>query len=185
MVSRPIQGQAPGFLGLLGVKNLGKLPNDLLDSVQPVVDVEAWYRRGIALLQGRFSQTDVLDYTGFLGPTEDQFGTTIGAIIVPQGFVWYVHEVTAFVTSTGMTMSGDIASAVQMPIGAGLVHNVVGNVTRYNVSLPAPTGNQVMAPSLRDLWCPAGTVMGGFQNGGFADAAMYIGVSVRYSEIPI
>jgi hypothetical protein len=43
---RPIQNATAGFLSLLNIKNVGKNPDTLLESVQPIVNMEPWWLRG-------------------------------------------------------------------------------------------------------------------------------------------
>lgn len=82
MPSRPVQGYPVGFLSLLGLKNLGKLPDVLLDEVRPSFDVTGWYLRGIRV---PITQ-DVLDIG--TGVVQTIFITTR----VPEGEVWFVHS---------------------------------------------------------------------------------------------
>lgn len=44
--SKPIQAALPGFLSLLGVKNLGLNPDTLVGQVAPVLELADWYLRG-------------------------------------------------------------------------------------------------------------------------------------------
>jgi hypothetical protein len=46
---RPISARADGLLSLLGIKNLGRNPDLLNESVQPQLDVEPWYLRSSAI----------------------------------------------------------------------------------------------------------------------------------------
>jgi len=82
-VSRPIQALAPGFLGLLGLKNNGALPPDFIDAVAPTIDLARWYLEGnreTIVTAG----VDVDTLANFAFPE----------FIVPSSQVWYVHALT-------------------------------------------------------------------------------------------
>lgn len=89
MPSRPIQGFPSGLLSLLGLKNLGKLPDTLLDDVRATFELAPWYVRGLrAPVYG--GGTTVA--TGGL-----QVASYSGA--VPAGQLWYLHSASVQVQS--------------------------------------------------------------------------------------
>lgn len=79
--SGPIQLNPPGLLALLQVKNSGKNPTVLLDSVSPTVDMGTWYMRSMQ------------EYSQVVGNLPADGSGTLGvSISVPQGEWWFVHE---------------------------------------------------------------------------------------------
>lgn len=45
-MSKPVQALAPGYLGLLGLKNMGQLPWESHDNVQPTIEMTDFYTNG-------------------------------------------------------------------------------------------------------------------------------------------
>lgn len=81
-VSRPIQALAPAYQGLLGLKNMGNLPTDQPDTVQPVISMLDFY------LQGRRRALSV--GTSAVNGASLGFVALATAVAVPQNKTWYV-----------------------------------------------------------------------------------------------
>jgi len=79
-----------GYLELLAAKANGTTPADVIDVVQPVLELTDFYAAGASQLA--IGSTAAISATGFWG------GVT-NALTVPQGEWWRVHNVTAFSTA--------------------------------------------------------------------------------------
>jgi hypothetical protein len=99
----PIQVIPPGLVGLLQLKQLGRLPDNLLGDVNPVLELRDWYmearRVSTVTLFGGFPATAAIT-TGGVNFKSMLIGGVNAA--VPQGQIWYVEE---------FTVSGSIATA--------------------------------------------------------------------------
>jgi len=94
MPYRPVQTEPAGLLSFLGIKNMGRNPDALSELLQPVLDLEDWYLRGIR------EPTAVLSYAaGATGIAVDTYLNT------PASEWWYVHD-----------MGVNISSAVIAPL---------------------------------------------------------------------
>lgn len=102
-MAKPIQALAPGFQGILGIKNMGSLPSEQFDTVQPIIDMQPFY------LQGR-RRTVSINSSAVNGAS---LGTVATAtpVAVPANKVWY---------TLGGTMRLNIASAQVLSISAKL-----------------------------------------------------------------
>lgn len=85
-MSRPIQTLAPGFLSMLGLKNEGRLPADMVDMVQPVVDLRDFYFSGNREVVPELVATNVLVAA---------VNYVFVDLSVPQNEIWWVHGYAA------------------------------------------------------------------------------------------
>lgn len=94
----PIQVIPPGLMGLLQLKQQGRLPTDLADSVQPVLEMRDWYFTGrrvatTALFPG------AAPLATFNVPGVQTFVPSAGGLAtVPNGQYWYVDTCAAYGT---------------------------------------------------------------------------------------
>jgi hypothetical protein len=100
---------AEGLLGLLDMKSVGRLPSQLLDGVQPQIDLTQFYfnRQSFATkaLFGSTSQPSTAAITG-----RGQFPfTNPSQIVVPANQLWWVHEMTGTVSTTVAADTGTFA----------------------------------------------------------------------------
>jgi len=88
-MSRPIQAQNPGFLGLLGLKNNGQNPAEMIDAVAPTIDIRENYLLGL--------RETILD--DGVSRNLNAAGVVLGwpEFDVPGNEVWYVHDFTIIV----------------------------------------------------------------------------------------
>lgn len=84
-VSRPIQKHAGGLLDFLQIKNAGKNPSDLPDSIQPVLEMRDWLWQTYAEM---VAGTDAA-ITAF---------APVDKITVPANEWWALHEAVATAT---------------------------------------------------------------------------------------
>jgi hypothetical protein len=83
----PIQTIPRGLLGLLNLKNLGRLPDSLNSEVTPVIDLSRWWLTSEALF-------DVITHGVGLstsGPLSLNFSSSI---LVPDNQVWWIERYT-------------------------------------------------------------------------------------------
>lgn len=118
MASRPIQSQANGFLSLLNLKNLGRLPDTLPDVVQPVLDMLPWYASSTAT----WSQ-DVASTAPFIqgNPTSIAWSGAI-QLVVPQDRVWVI---------LGGSFWADVAGGDTFEVEAHLIARTGGTNLRH------------------------------------------------------
>lgn len=182
---RPVSSLSSGFLSLIGVKNQGKAPDVLDDTLQPVIDMGEWYKGANSVNRYVIETGFVVQLSGILIPTP-----AAGAIEVPDGQVWWIHEVTFGLQAgaAGDNLEGyGVASAAAFLPG-NPQHNMVGPMVDW-VSIGSPIAGVVgHAPSLRDFLAPPGTTFGGaatmaYNSNGGAPAAFSTFVSVRYTPM--
>lgn len=99
----PIQGDPLGLLSLLELKNRGKNPEYLAETVVPTIDVgPAYLLRNRTVLSGSATFSPPSGYASI-------FGLTAGDLRfpIPDGEVWYVGRVAAqFAFTTGDVVNG-------------------------------------------------------------------------------
>jgi len=83
VASRPIQGYPVGFLSLLGLKNLGKLPDTLPDQVLAAFEMGPYYLRGLR---------EIVEPGVAAVATGGYQSVNVMATPVPDGEVWFVHS---------------------------------------------------------------------------------------------
>ena len=137
MPYRPVSARADGLLSLLGIKNLGRNPDLLMESVQPVVDVEPWYLRSAAVAH---SETFTAAFasenfqTEFLQASEQEW--------------LYVHYASGRVF-TGGGVAGPSGKFYVFRASPG----VVAFETPYDPPVPV-SGGEFSTTNIRDIWIP-------------------------------
>lgn len=81
-MSRPIQALAPGFLGLLGLKNNGQLPPEMIDQLQPIIDQLPFMLLGIR---------ETAPITAGINVLASSTNYAFPELVVPTNEVWWVH----------------------------------------------------------------------------------------------
>jgi len=91
---RPVNPKADGFLSLLGIKNLGRNPEFLMESVQPTIDMQRWYMEANCIERMGYADVPNPDpsLVGYLPATDPLVGTSI---IVPEGQLWFMLDASA------------------------------------------------------------------------------------------
>lgn len=114
----PIQVIAPGLLGYFQVKSQGRNPNDLLEAVQPSLEMRDWYFQARTIgereyFNGTLPTTNVL-VTANTGTTQPFIVGTANAVVSP-GQLIYVDFMTADVqiTTAADTIKGALAMSNQ------------------------------------------------------------------------
>jgi hypothetical protein len=104
----PIQSQAPGFLSMLALKNHGGLPDSLMSSVQPTLDMFPFY--------AQYGSETIQQLIAIAANNAPQTFIDVD-MEVPNGEAWYCHSVT--VAST-------LAAAESIQLQAAVINNNVG-----------------------------------------------------------
>lgn len=141
----PIQTIPQGLLGLLQLKELGKNPPVLVDSVAPNLDLFQLYAQRLmngemGLFGGQMSTGNLVNGNhGF-----QQFFVSGAACIVPQSEMWWVYEYSADVATLAAadTLSGGVAILQQAsrPLLVGPTYNdVITARVRSWISSPITT----------------------------------------------
>lgn len=140
--SRPIQVQPQALLGLLQLKNSGRNPEFLGDTVTPIIDLGDWYRvTNDELLPS--AQTPALAAIG----TAAFSAANPNSAIVPGNEWWYVTWATLSIApGAGEALNAQLVWRANASLGG--VHALTAPV-----AATASTANLVTA---RDFWLPPG-----------------------------
>jgi len=154
----PVQLQPPGLLGLLQLKVGGFVPDALLQTVQPEVDMlEFWLRAAAEHVQVDFARS-------IAGPAElNQVEILIDAATATQPLGpgpqewWYVHNYDVRVADTG--------GVVGTPVYLAPAYTVVGGPTGgLSLAVLAPItavpGDTYYPLQARGFWVPPGAQLG-------------------------
>ena len=143
--SGPIQVIPPGFLGLLNLKNLGRLPDTLQGTVQPTVDLEAWWLRATAQDQPQAAQTAVTT-----GASVVSFATPV---VVPDDETWWVESVMldTFIPAAAGNLVENVAPIIIYNRNAPLQYGFLAPAVSAAGSAAATTHNLQGA---RGFWMP-------------------------------
>jgi hypothetical protein len=178
---RPVQGALPGFLSLLGLKNLGQNPAELREDIQPTIDLKGFLLEGDALNFARTNQTvNVLAQGG-------QYGH---AVVVPDGELWWVHHATVIANSPAAATVINI-HALQVVCVMPLPNTELrGEPLTLNIAAPtaADASCAFAPPSLRGFWAPAGSTIFGAGSIDIEDAGGVLfsfHVDVRYTPVQV
>lgn len=105
-MSRPIQTQPSGLLGFLQLKNMGKNPAELPDSLQAVLEMREWF--------WETNSQDLLVGGNITPLTGSTTGVTL--FTVPSGFYWALLDVS-YGLSIGAGDSMEAALVYRAPQG--------------------------------------------------------------------
>lgn len=174
---RPIQPTATGFLSLLGLKNLGRNPDALLDELRPGIDMNRWYLNGGEVVRGTADSWLVAsgELTGFFAVGSLPI-TGGGAITVPANELWWVEDVDVKIgvvapsvpTALDQVVLYQASAAARLPLCAGppgfALRHIVSNPQGYQgvtpVVLPITNGLTVPLAHVGRFFAPAGTEFG-------------------------
>jgi len=142
---KPIQAYPPGFMSLLSLKNMGKLPDTLLENVQATFDLESWYLRGAnqvlnPLISG--VATGGLQSQAVLGP-------------VPEGELWFVQHFAIKVFTAAPPASLDWWTELQIFDRDGHIRG-----GRTDPVVQSVAGGGSLVASLNGFWLYAGERLG-------------------------
>lgn len=137
MPYRPISARADGLLSLLGIKNLGRNPDLLMESVQPVLDAQGWYLRSSAVPA---SENFVAAFAS------ENFQATF--LQAPDDTWLYVHY------ASGQAING---GGVAGPLVKFFVFRATPGVIIYETAHVEPilaSGAEGAVVTIRDFWIP-------------------------------
>ncbi len=181
--SKPIQAAAPGFLALLGVKNLGANPDTLQGDIAPQIDMEGWYLRGqhqilstlatcLAAAPQSFAFYPLDGATGLRGTVD---------LTVPTSAWRYVHRFSIF---SATFSANDLLYAV-------LAHRrSLGGVSYDYFPIGETFGAYAfhsgagIAGSIGDFWVPPGHQIGWFVNFNLA-ADENVAFSLDFTDVMV
>lgn len=154
--SGPIQLIPPGFLGLLALKNMGRLPDFLQGNVQPTLEMGDWYLR--SAIEPWDQTSNVLVPAG-AGGAFVPFGT--GPITVPEGEWWFVHDYSVTAEVTNPDTAQDVALSWRYQ-GAGFNRFVVWADPYARTALLAPGAASSVRSAMyaSGFWLPSGAELG-------------------------
>lgn len=156
-MSRPIQTPTAGYLGLLGLKNMGKLPEVAQDDVQPIVDIEKFMLAGNRRYVFGSTNALIAGAAGF----ENLVGT---GFTVPDNKIWVLDggDIFVSVAAASVFSVGAIAVAVNFGNSAATqnISEQVGLGNQFTAATAAPQTVRDGAPLLRGVILLAGTTIG-------------------------
>lgn len=148
-MGKPIQTIPQGLLGLLQLKQTGANPSDLLETVQPTVDLTNWWLQrqevDIALVQSGFTNPVVINAAGI-----GVFG--LAALTVPGNDTWLV---------TNLTILASLLATEDLVVSGGFTFPGSGSaVYELGPALVEPTDSTARARqvtwSARGFWLQPG-----------------------------
>lgn len=151
----PVQVIPPGLLGFLQLKQQGRNPAELLESLYPVLELTDWYLQARTLDHSQAVGIASIAI-GFGAAIQNLFAPT--PITVPDGEMWWVEEYTV--------QSGNLAAATERcQLQCAMYTPLVGTVNAYLLGDPSPdiTGNAVVrrnAARARHFFAPPGAGLG-------------------------
>lgn len=160
----PIQVLPRGLTGLLQLKTLGRVPDELAGFVQPAMDIGAYYLAAAALV-------DVVIHGINIGPgAAGPSPFSPGNIVVPNDEVWYVHQYSVEVLlPVGAAEAARNVQPIMYLTSVGTIRWV--GLTEQSITV---TGNAAAARggviTARDFWAPPGAQLG-FYSGGTESAS--------------
>lgn len=173
-MGKPIQLVPPGFLGLLQLKQMGKNPVEMLETVAPVFPLADWYLRSIEIqLNTTYTQLMAASAAGGY-----QAFTNPAALTVPEDEWWWVANYAA----RGGLVAGDTVNGLR----TALQTNRTGTVRFGRFGNPinlAGQGSVVCFDS--GFWAPPGAEFGLHVTNVVSAAGVTFTADLRYSPCPI
>lgn len=166
--SKPIQAALPGFLSLLGIKNLGLNPDTLGGNVAPVIEMLPYYLRGQQQYLSSVASLALGAVNGNFYPITGA-GSLNGTVdfTVPNNQWWYVQNFSVF--------SSQVSLNDLLFVRLGMRRSLGG--VAYNYFWQSPEGGafQYHAGACLQLysepfWAPPGFQLGYYLNYNLAAA---------------
>jgi len=178
-MSRPIQSNPLGLLGLLALKNTGQNPPVMVDEITPVLETMPFYMAGNTQWSGAFGQT--VPVGSF--PLQ-QLALGLGP---PDSIAWLVSggEVTLFLPATA-TMGGFILGANVALVSNPAFHYALVDTLQVSTVGASPLDREWTFALPRDLMLlPGEQLMPLVAIDNLLVADVQIRAQVRYTPIPI
>lgn len=185
MLTPPVINRIPrGLLDFFGLKTGGRNPQQLAETIAPVLDLWNLYEQDSIDV---FQESVGVPAGGALGPF-DFGGVGIAPGIVPADEMWHFREYSILLVCAAGITDVQVVPEVQVPITFGVAAGArttitVGDPARYT---GAAAGVMRLRCFARDFWLPPGGVIGGY-TAALAPAATAInaiasGSFVRYKR---
>lgn len=173
-MSGPIQVIPPGLLGMLQLKNVGKLPDELLETLAPVLELRDWLLQANSQVAGPYTTTWANNQTGFAN------FVTPTVLAPPDRVWWYVHQFTVYASLPLGTDAAQywpsmsfINTGSVLTVGRASTEGVVAGPNRFVYSFSDP----FFAPP----GCQLGALLGQVATATAIDASAV----VRYTALPV
>lgn len=169
----PINQQPAGLLSFLGIKNGGRNPSVLLDSVQPGWDLRDHYL---------FTNSEVFNSTATFASGNDAFiplaaATNAWRYVLTATVQWTPLNAADFFTGQAMLWDQTI-NRFEQPVGVWpTLNSTNGQVLTGEIAFPTSAGLIDSFWSLSNFWLPPGHAFGLFQRSAVNTAG---GVSIPY-----
>lgn len=172
-MSGPVQVIAPGLLGFLQLKTLGRNPENFSDTIVPTMDVRTWY------MEARHQLVTQAAINLGAGPFNGFQAAS--SFVVPNNEYWWVQNVT-FSVGSAISGAADVMHwcvAMQFPQISNNPIMVEPNLIQTNGQGTTPIC------SAEGFFAPSGATLGFFLN----RYAVALGVSVvglmRVTKLPL
>lgn len=175
--NRPIQLAPSGVLGLLQLKNNGRNPSTLMDSVQPTLDL--WPQYLLTNGEQILSANIAVNATGGAGPA-------VPDCLVPEGECWAVQLFS--ISMNGVLGVGQELSMLTMVeygltsggggigVACGTVSRVFANGECPHATADIPGCGYLLLPPTSQLYVWVGKITGGPFN---------VNIRARYTRLPL
>lgn len=178
-INGPVQVFAEGLLGFFQLKNNGRNPYILDNSIYSMLEVRDWL----------FATRSVISDVSSVGLTTGQLGFrvyTTNPIVVPSGEVWYVTDYTVFANLDGgageeIFYAPAFASQFTGPSVKG-IHTLA---VREGLSGIAAGSRVVASSAAKPFFLPQGHRLGLYVSGNITAATIEIEATYRYVRLPI
>lgn len=160
--SKPIQGALPGFLALLGVKNLGLNPDVLVGQVAPVLELGPWYLRGQQRYLSSVATLAAATVNGNFYPITGG-GSLNGTVdlTVPENEWWYVQNFSVFSTQLSANDLLFLKLGMRRNLG-GVAYNYFWQSPEFGAFAYHAGG--ALTGFAEPFWAPPGFQLGYFLN---------------------
>lgn len=148
----PVQVLPKGLLGFLQLKNAGKNPDRLSNTLSPSLDLFEWYMAGTAqdIIPAPATAALPTGSTGFQA-------FTVNPVIVPQQEIWWVQNFGVLSSALGATESVGFMCAIQGVPAAVAGTYMFGD--RRTILTGTATGRVARAYA-NGFWVPPGYTFG-------------------------
>lgn len=151
----PIQIIPPGLTGLLQLKQMGRLPDRMSDTVAPVLELRDWY-----MTASRETEIGIFGAAPSVALITANIGIRdfVPQVLIPGNQIWYVEQMTVKCSPTGAEVATDavrFAPCLYIP-GAGSGELVGTDVSDYTL---AARSREIRASASRGFWAFPGDAL--------------------------
>jgi len=178
--SGPIQAIPAGLLGFFNLKNVGRNPAVMPDTVQPTLELRDWYFESLAVFDlepHSITFNPALGVTGF-----NPYTLATVNMSVPENEFWWVEQLSLRAILGAATDKLSFAPAYRArPLGTQDI--VLGQPSEYFVG--DGTGGAYAAVTASGFFLPAGAQLGIWIQKIASAGTITVDSTLRYTPLPI